>query len=196
MESLIRAIISAVFVGFVVLAVILFILAITAPSELFLRRLGKANAPQPQVVTSTETTIIERERVIEQKPPDTEGILQRVRELIGGREQSQPQQQLPPSPPPPPPPPTNFTLVEMTVEDNRFSPNRIDTVVGNVVHIKLTAVGKTYDIEIPAYGLKQQIKTGETRIIEFQATMAGESAYRCTICSAPVEGTLVVKAQE
>lgn len=67
-------------------------------------------------------------------------------------------------------------------ENGLFDPSTIIVKIGDTVHVNFTAVGKTYDITFPDYGMKQTAKAGETKILEFQAVSEGKFTYYCDSC--------------
>jgi len=75
-----------------------------------------------------------------------------------------------------------FRSFDVKAQNDAFSPNEIRVNQGDTVHINFAAIGKTYDILIPDYGLKQTAKAGESKVIEFQALNPGTYAFYCELC--------------
>lgn len=75
-----------------------------------------------------------------------------------------------------------FRSFDVKAQSDAFSPNEIRVNQGDTVHINFAAIGKTYDLSVPDYGLKQTAKDGESKVIEFQALNPGTYAFYCELC--------------
>ncbi len=67
--------------------------------------------------------------------------------------------------------------------------------LGDVVQIRLTAVGGDYDFAVPWSGLYTAVKEGETKQITFGATSAGTFVFMCRdLCPGgrTINGSIVV----
>lgn len=82
-----------------------------------------------------------------------------------------------------------FRSFDIMAEGDKFIPSKVIANVGDTVHINFTAVDKAYDIVFPSYNMKQTAKKGETKILEFQAVMAGDFLYYCEACGGATSGT-------
>lgn len=88
-----------------------------------------------------------------------------------------------------------FRSFDVKAQSDAFSPNEIRVNQGDTVHINFAAIGKTYDLSIPDYGLKQTAKAGESKVIEFQALNPGTYAFYCDLCGglqSKTKGTILV----
>ncbi|MCL4404067.1 cupredoxin domain-containing protein [Patescibacteria group bacterium] len=86
-------------------------------------------------------------------------------------------------------------IFNMTVSASGFSPSNITVPEGNLVQIKITATGGTYDFTIPYMGISSVIPKGTTQTVSFGATSAGTFAFSCDKdCpqSGKIGGTIVV----
>lgn len=86
-------------------------------------------------------------------------------------------------------------IFEMNVSSAGFSPSSLVVELGNLVQIRLTAVGGDYDFSMPWTGLYQKVNEGETKQISFQTTAAGTYAFECRdLCplSGKIQGELIV----
>ncbi|MCS7200741.1 MAG: cupredoxin domain-containing protein [Patescibacteria group bacterium] len=84
----------------------------------------------------------------------------------------------------------------LQIRKNKIVPREIRVYVGDVVEINVTAVDKNYDLQIPEYGLKTQVGKGESSVIQFQASQPGKFILLCSLCSPPVNGSLLVKPRD
>ena len=83
-------------------------------------------------------------------------------------------------------------LFDLTIEKDSFSVGQIVVYQDDIVTIRLTAGDKKYDFTIPAFGIKQKVEPGKSRIAEFQAVSPGEFEFVCTLCAGNVRGTLII----
>ncbi len=86
-------------------------------------------------------------------------------------------------------------IFNMTVSASGFSPSTITVKQGNLVQLKITAVGGTYDFTIPYMGISSVIPKGTTQTVSFGATSAGTFAFSCDKdCpqSGKIGGTIIV----
>jgi heme/copper-type cytochrome/quinol oxidase subunit 2 len=87
----------------------------------------------------------------------------------------------------------------IVAENNRFSPNQIIVRHMDVVTIDFSAVGRTYDITIPDYGLQRVAADGQTVRLQFQADQVGRFTFYCERCGGlqgGVTGTITVVPAE
>ncbi len=70
-------------------------------------------------------------------------------------------------------------IFNMTVSASGFSPATLTVHQGNLVQIRITAVGADYDIVIPYMGISATIAKGETKQISFGATSPGTFGFSC-----------------
>lgn len=81
----------------------------------------------------------------------------------------------------------------LTADKNSFLENKLIVYEGDVVQIRFTATDHIYDISFPELGLKQEVNAGETKLLEFQAMVAGNFPFLCESCkNENTKGTLVV----
>jgi heme/copper-type cytochrome/quinol oxidase subunit 2 len=83
----------------------------------------------------------------------------------------------------------------LTIKDNKIIPREIRVYVNDVVDINIFATDKDYDILIPEYGLKTEVKKGKSAKIQFQAYNPGKFTLLCSLCSPEFKGSLLVKPQ-
>lgn len=84
---------------------------------------------------------------------------------------------------------------DMNVSASGFSPSTLTVKLGNLVQIKLTGVGGTYDFSMPWTGLYQKVNDGETKQISFQTTSVGTFIFECRdFCPVgrTIQGELIV----
>lgn len=68
---------------------------------------------------------------------------------------------------------------DIVASGGKYSPSTIIVNIGDTVHVNFKAEDNVYDIFFPDYGLYQQAKQGETRIVEFGATTDGQFSFYC-----------------
>lgn len=92
---------------------------------------------------------------------------------------------------------SKFRSFDISASSGKYNPSTIIVRRGDIVHINFKAQDGTYDIMFPDYGLWQQAKSGETKIIEFQAVTDGEFTFRCdkSCPKGAMSGTLIVAKQ-
>lgn len=83
---------------------------------------------------------------------------------------------------------SKFRSFQIRAENDTFTPTKVIANSGDTVHIDFTAVDKNYDIIFPGYNMMQSAKTGETKILEFQALRTGDFTYYCPSCGGPTKG--------
>lgn len=81
-----------------------------------------------------------------------------------------------------------FRSFQITAENGNFMPNQVIVNAGDTVHLDLQAVDTDYDFVLPSYNMKQTVKKGEKKILEFQALQTGRFTYYCSICGGPEQG--------
>lgn len=88
-------------------------------------------------------------------------------------------------------------IFSIKAEADKFIPEKIIVNQGDTVHIEFTAVDKNYDLTLSGYSMKQTLKQGETKPLEFQALKDGDFIYYCSVCgglqSGPQGHIIVVK---
>lgn len=88
-----------------------------------------------------------------------------------------------------------FGIFNMTVSSAGFNPENITVNLGDVVQIRLTAVGGDYDFAVPWSGLYTAVEEGGTKQITFGATSAGTFVFMCRdFCPGgrTIKGSIVV----
>jgi len=80
----------------------------------------------------------------------------------------------------------NFS--ELKIENNKFTPQEFIVKQGDIFDVNVTAIDKDYDFTQPDYGFNLNIKKGETKRIQFQATAAGKFMFYCKSCGGPEKG--------
>lgn len=83
---------------------------------------------------------------------------------------------------------------EIIAANGKYNPSTVIVQVGDTVHINFKADDDVYDIVFPDYGLRQYAKKGETKIIEFSATIDGQFVFYCenSCPKGKMQGTLIV----
>jgi len=79
---------------------------------------------------------------------------------------------------------------EVTISDNKFSPNTIIVYQGDRPRVNFTALDGDYYIRQPDYGLKQTISKGETGLMSFRAEAPGKFTFYCESCGGPEKGPI------
>ncbi|MDP1629601.1 MAG: cupredoxin domain-containing protein [bacterium] len=77
---------------------------------------------------------------------------------------------------------SKYRIFSIKAEKGVYSPETIIVNKNDVIHIKFTAIDKTYDLTIPDFNMKQTAAKGETKPLEFQATTEGKFAFYCDLC--------------
>ena len=80
---------------------------------------------------------------------------------------------------------------KIEIADNKIDSKRLVSRVGDLVSIEVVAVDGDYDLTIPFFGMKQVVKKGETKKLEFQSNTVGTFVYYCEVCGGE-EGEVVV----
>lgn len=88
---------------------------------------------------------------------------------------------------------TKSRTFNLTIKNNKIIPKEIRVYVNDIVDISVVAVDKDYDLSIPEYGLKTEIKKGKSSKIQFQAYNPGKFTLYCSLCSPEFKGLLLVK---
>jgi heme/copper-type cytochrome/quinol oxidase subunit 2 len=89
-----------------------------------------------------------------------------------------------------------FTI---TAANHRFTPDRMDVSLGDIVRVTLTSEEQTYTFAIDAYRIVKRAPQGQPVTFEFRADKAGTFEFYCNLTSDPacraMTGTLTVKAR-
>lgn len=81
-----------------------------------------------------------------------------------------------------------YRSFELTVSRAGFSPHTIAVHDGDIVHLTITATDDDYDFTLVQYGLAVPLLKGQAKVVEFQATGAGEKQFFCHSCGGPTKG--------
>ena len=81
-------------------------------------------------------------------------------------------------------------VFEITIANNKFSPDTVISRMGDVVKIKFTAVDKDYDVVQPDYGVSLSVPKTETKQMQFGVTIAGKFTIYCPSCGGPEKGPI------
>ena len=71
-------------------------------------------------------------------------------------------------------------VVEMQAKHFEFIPEVVKVKAGTLVTLKITAVDGTHGFALGAFGIDERIEEGETKVIEFFASKAGEYNFHCS----------------
>lgn len=83
---------------------------------------------------------------------------------------------------------TSFRSFNVTETATAFTPATIIVNQGDTVHINLTAEGGAYDFTQPDLGLKLALKSGQTKLVQFDAVSSGKFTFYCSSCGGPAKG--------
>ncbi len=83
---------------------------------------------------------------------------------------------------------TSFRSFNITETATAFSPATIIVNQGDTVHINLTAQGGAYDFTQPDLGLRLALKSGQTKLVQFDALLSGKFTFYCSSCGGPAKG--------
>jgi len=86
----------------------------------------------------------------------------------------------------------------ITAEGGKFTPSTVIVYKNDTIHINFTAKDGEYDITVPDYSLKQTVRSGETKPLEFRAEKEGKYAYYCESCGgmdSEAKGSIIVMPQ-
>lgn len=84
----------------------------------------------------------------------------------------------------------------ITAGDGRFSPNRIEVRVGDLVRLTITSTDIAHSFAIDEYRIVRRIPANGTTTFEFRADRAGTFRFYCNLSDdshGPMEGQLVVR---
>ena len=82
-------------------------------------------------------------------------------------------------------------IFTINASDSSLSEEKIIVYEGDIVRIQFSAHDDDwYDFSIPNLGIKQEVRRGENKIVEFQATSTGTFDFTCSKCK--TKGKLVV----
>ncbi|MFH1246576.1 MAG: cupredoxin domain-containing protein [Candidatus Liptonbacteria bacterium] len=90
---------------------------------------------------------------------------------------------------------SQYRVFSMRADNNAFSPNTIIGKRGDIIHIAVSAIDNAYDFTQPDYGFNVQIKKGQTKTIEFNASASGQFTFYCKSCAsqgAAALGTIII----
>lgn len=86
---------------------------------------------------------------------------------------------------------------QMTAKQWVFEPDTITVNVGDTVRMSVTSVDVDHGIRLKEFGVDQDLKPGETEVIEFVADQSGSFSFFCDVfCGsghAQMKGTLIVE---
>ena len=88
---------------------------------------------------------------------------------------------------------------EISVFEDKFSPDTVIVYEGDRPRIKITAIDKDYDFIQPDYGVKQTVFQGETKLVSFRAGETGKFTFFCESCGGPEKGPvgyIIIKKNE
>ncbi len=83
---------------------------------------------------------------------------------------------------------TSFRSFNITETASAFTPNTIIVNQGDTVHINVTAQGGSYDFTQPDMGLDLSVGAGQTKVVQFDADLAGKLQFYCKSCGGPAKG--------
>jgi nitrous oxide reductase len=80
------------------------------------------------------------------------------------------------------------TFEGLLIENNEFKPLEFRVKQGDIFDVFVKALDKDYDITQPDYGIVLNIKKGEEKRLQFQATASGKFMFYCSLCGGPDKG--------
>lgn len=87
--------------------------------------------------------------------------------------------------------------IAVTAKQFDFSPSVVTVNKGDTVRLTVTSVDVTHGLAIPAFGVSENLRPGETVTVEFTADKAGEFPFFCSVfCGeghGQMRGTLIVR---
>lgn len=84
---------------------------------------------------------------------------------------------------------------EVSANKGIFTPSKISIRKGDTVRINIASIDDDYDFVLPDFGMRQIIKKGTQRTVEFQATNEGQYVYYCEKCGgidSTAKGTITI----
>ena len=84
----------------------------------------------------------------------------------------------------------------LTAGDGRFSPDRLEVRVGDLVKLTIRSTDIAHSFTIDEYRILRRIPAGSTTTFEFRADRAGTFRFYCNLSDGshgPMEGQLVVR---
>lgn len=82
----------------------------------------------------------------------------------------------------------NFS--ELKIENNKFTPQEFIVKQGDIFDVNVVAIDNDYDFTQQDYGFNLNIKKGETKRVQFQATASGKFTFYCKSCGGPEKGPI------
>lgn len=76
-------------------------------------------------------------------------------------------------------------IFAITVNNNKIDTPNIVVYAGDLVTLTITAVDKAYNFVQPDYGLRFNLKQGETKTFDNQFTTPGKYLFYCDSCGGP-----------
>lgn len=89
-------------------------------------------------------------------------------------------------------------IFEVKLNNNIFTPKNIIVRQGDLVNIKFQALDKDYNIVVPDYNLKMEIKAGQSKSMSFTASKAGTFPYYCPDCGgleSSAQGLMIISEE-
>ncbi len=77
---------------------------------------------------------------------------------------------------------SQIRVFDIRGETGKFIPEKVIVNFNDTVRINFTAIDGDYDVIFTGYNMTQSAKTGETKILEFQANQDGRFSYYCETC--------------
>ena len=71
-------------------------------------------------------------------------------------------------------------LIQVKAERFKFTPDIIRVKTGTLVRLEVTSVEGEHGFQLGSFGIDEEIEEGQTRIVEFYASKAGEYNFRCS----------------
>jgi cytochrome c oxidase subunit II len=70
--------------------------------------------------------------------------------------------------------------IEVTAKDYEFNPETITVKEGTLLTLKVKSIEGTHGFQVAAFGINEQLKEGNTVVIELYAAKKGEYAIKCS----------------
>jgi cytochrome c oxidase subunit 2 len=71
-------------------------------------------------------------------------------------------------------------VIEMQAKRYDFIPEVVRVQAGTLVTMRITAIDGVHGFALAAFGIDERIEEGETKVIEFYASDAGEYGFHCS----------------
>jgi cytochrome c oxidase subunit II len=84
----------------------------------------------------------------------------------------------------------NVKEVTMTAKKWEFTPSMIEVNKGDTLKLTVTSIDVTHGLSLPAFGINENLVSGENVVIEFVADKTGTFPFTCSVFCGSGHGTM------